>query len=78
MRSEPPPLLPIRSRHQADLLTLLYLQPDREFTLTELAQRVGVPLTTMQREVGRLLEADLLSSRRVGRDASTVSGWSSS
>lgn len=61
-------MLPIfRSRHQADLLTVLYLRPDREFTLTELAQRVGVPLTTMQREVGRLLEAGLLSGRRVGR-----------
>ncbi|HUR08998.1 MAG TPA: hypothetical protein VM347_41115 [Nonomuraea sp.] len=34
---------------------------------TELAERVGVPLTTLQREVGRLLEAGLLSGRRVGR-----------
>ncbi len=61
-------MLPIfRSRHQAELLTLLYLQPDREFSVTELAEHVGVPLTTMQREVGRLLEAGLLSGRRVGR-----------
>ncbi|MEV4896925.1 helix-turn-helix domain-containing protein [Nonomuraea sp. NPDC055795] len=68
MRSESPPLLPIfRSRHQADLLTLLYLHPDREFTVTELAEKVGVPLTTMQREVGRLLEAGLLRGRKVGR-----------
>ncbi len=61
-------MLPIfRSRHQADLLTLLYLQPDREFTITELAERIGVPLTTMQREVNRLLEAGLLDGRSVGR-----------
>ncbi len=68
MRSESPPLLPIfRSRHQADLLTFLYLHPERELTLTELADRVGTPLTTLQREVGRLLQAGLLTSRRVGR-----------
>ncbi|MEU6719267.1 hypothetical protein ABZ897_48060 [Nonomuraea sp. NPDC046802] len=41
-----------RSRHQADLLTVLYLQPDCAFMVSELAERVGVPLTTMQREVG--------------------------
>lgn len=41
MRSEAPPLLPIfRSRHQAELLALLYLQPEREFSLTELAGRL--------------------------------------
>ncbi|MFF0250459.1 hypothetical protein ACWDUI_38995 [Streptosporangium sandarakinum] len=68
MRSEPPPLLPIfRSRHQAELLALLYLRPEQEFTLTDLAKRIGVPLTTLQREVGRLLQADLLAGRRVGR-----------
>jgi hypothetical protein len=54
MRSEAPPLLPIfRSRHQAELLALLYLQPEREFSLIELA--------------GRLVEAGLLLDRRVGR-----------
>lgn len=68
MRSEAPPLLPIlRSRHQADLLTLLYLHPDQEYTLTELASRLAIPLTTVQREVGRLVESDLISERRVGR-----------
>lgn len=61
-------MLPIfRSRHQAELLTLLYLHPDREFTVSELAAKVGVPLTTLQREVGRLLQAELLRGRKVGR-----------
>ncbi len=61
-------MLPIfRSRHQAELLTLLYLHPAQEQTVTELAEHVGVPLTTMQREVGRLLRAGLLSGRKVGR-----------
>ncbi|MEV1250037.1 winged helix-turn-helix domain-containing protein [Nonomuraea sp. NPDC049750] len=68
MRSQSPPLLPIfRSRHQAELLTLLYLHPDQERTVTELAEHVGVPLTTMQREVTRLQQAGVLSGRKVGR-----------
>jgi DNA-directed RNA polymerase specialized sigma24 family protein len=55
MRSEAPPLMPIfRSRHQADLLAWLLLHPDREYTTTELARRLGVPLTTLHREVQRL------------------------
>ena len=56
-----------RSRHQADQLTLLFLQPDREYTLTEWAERSGGPLTTLQREAGRLEEAGILAGRRVGR-----------
>lgn len=68
MRSQAPPLLPIlRSRHEAELLTVLLLHPDREYTLSELAHRVRVPLTTMQREAGRLAEAGLVRERRVGR-----------
>lgn len=69
MRSEAPPLLPIfRSRHQAELLAWLLLHPDQEFGLTELAQRLDVPLTTLQREAQRLIEADLLQARTQGRN----------
>ncbi|MCT9932984.1 winged helix-turn-helix domain-containing protein [Planotetraspora sp. A-T 1434] len=68
MRSEAPALLPLfRSRHQAEALTLLFLHPGQEFTLTELATRVGVPLTTAQREMSRLVESDLVRERRIGR-----------
>jgi len=68
MRSDAPALLPIfRSRHQADLLTLLLLHPGQEYTATELAKRIGVPLTTLHREVQRLVDAGLITSRTVGR-----------
>ena len=68
MRSEAPVLMPIfRSRHQAELLTWLLLHPNQEYTTTELAARLGVPLTTLHREVQRLLDADLLQARTVGR-----------
>jgi DNA-binding transcriptional ArsR family regulator len=68
MRSDAPALLPImRSRHLADILTLLLLHPDTEYTLSELATTLGLPLTTVQREATRLTGAGLIRQRRVGR-----------
>ena len=56
MRSNAPGLLPIlRSRHLAEMLTLLLLHPDAEYTLSEMAGKLGLPLTTVQREVTRLV-----------------------
>lgn len=56
-----------RSRHQADLLILLFLHPDADHTTTELAARLGIPLTTAHRELSRLEAAGLLVGRQVGR-----------
>ena|SRR5215211_529379 len=68
MRSSPPPLMPIfRSQHQASLLAWLLLHPQDEYTLTDLARRLEVPLTTLQREAQRLVQAGLLRDRSVGR-----------
>jgi AraC-like DNA-binding protein len=68
MRSPAPPLMPIfRSQHQASLLAWLLLHPHQEYTLTDLARRLDVPLTTLQREAQRLVQAGLLRDRTVGR-----------
>lgn len=68
MRSEAPALMPIfRSQHQAALLAWLLLHPEDEYTLTELAKRLDVPLTTLQREAQRLVDAGLLHDRTLGR-----------
>ena len=68
MRSDAPALLPIlRSRHLAEILTVILLHPDVEYTLSELAATLGMPLTTVQREVTRLSSAQLVRERRVGR-----------
>lgn len=56
-----------RSRHQADLLTVLFLHPDEDHTTTDLAARLGIPLTTAHRELSRLEAAGLLTGRQVGR-----------
>lgn len=68
MRSEAPALLPLfRSRHQAELLAMLFLHPEEDRTSSELATAVGVPLTTAHRELARLEAAGLLTGRPVGR-----------
>ena len=68
MRSAAPALMPIfRSQHQAVLLAWLLLHPDQEYTLTELAKKLGVPLTTLQREAQRLVGAGILQDRTIGR-----------
>lgn len=68
MREAAPDLLPIfRSELQARLLTDLFLAAGEEFTITELARRLGAPLATVQREAIRLVKAGLLAERRVGR-----------
>ena len=57
----------LRSDAQGELLALLFLQPDREYSLTQIAHRVGVSLSTVHAEVARLIAAGLLLERRVGQ-----------
>lgn len=69
MRIEPPALLPVlRSRAQAELLTWLYLHPDLEYGLGELATRLQTPPSTLHAEVERLVTAGLLTDRHIGRN----------
>jgi hypothetical protein len=48
------------------MLTLLLLHPDTEYTLSEVAAKLGLPLTTVQREATRLSGSGLIRERRVG------------
>jgi predicted nucleotidyltransferase len=67
MQKGPPPLLPLlRSQSQAELLTLVLLTPGREWTLTELASRVGAAVSTVQRELARAEQTGVIVSRRLG------------
>jgi predicted nucleotidyltransferase len=66
-RGQPPPLLPLlRSRLQADLLTLVLLNPGKEWTLSELASRIRSTVSSVQREVVRAEQTGVLASRRIG------------
>jgi hypothetical protein len=67
MRTPAPPLLPLlRSQAQGELLALLYLNPDREFSLTDAAQRCRTSVKTIHHEANRLVEAGFVAERRLG------------
>lgn len=67
MRVPAPVLLPLlRSQVQGEVLAATYLNPDREYSVTELARAAGASVNAVQREVSRLVESGFLRSRRVG------------
>lgn len=67
MRTPPPALLPLlRSQVQGDLLALLYLHPDQEYSLTEVARHAGVSTKAVHYEASRLIGGGLVLDRRVG------------
>lgn len=67
MQAPAPPLLPLlRSRLQAELLTLVLLTPGREWSLTELADKTSASLSSAQREMARAEDAGVVSTRRLG------------
>lgn len=67
MRTPPSPLLPIlRSRIQGDVLALVYLNPDQEYSITDAAHRIGASVKSVHHEVSRLVESGLLADRKVG------------
>lgn len=60
-------LLPLlRSQTQGDLLALLFMNPEKEFTLAETARKIGVSVPGVHHEVTRLLEAGFITDRREG------------
>ena len=66
-KGSPPPLLPLlRSRLQAEVLTLVLLGSGREWSLTGLASRTGASLSSVQREITRAEQAGVVTSRRLG------------
>lgn len=60
-------LLPIlRSQLQGELLALLYLHQNDEYSLTDAASRIGATVRAVHHEVGRLADAGLVTQRRHG------------
>lgn len=67
MRSAPSALLPIlRSQVAGDLLALLYLHPEDEYSLTEAATAIGANLSAVHYEAAKLSEGNLVRSRKRG------------
>ena len=70
MRSSAPALLPIfRSQLQADILAALLLDPDHEYSMSDLARRFSAPLSTVHGEVTRFDRGLVASRRDIGRSA---------
>jgi DNA-binding transcriptional ArsR family regulator len=67
MRTPPPALLPLlRSHVQGELLALLYLHPDSEYSLTDAAKHIGVTPRAVHAEASRLVAGGLILDRKVG------------
>jgi hypothetical protein len=67
MGTRSPQLLPLlRSRAQGDLLALLFLHPDQEYSLTEAATLIGVSVKTVHTEASRLVAAGFVRDSRRG------------
>jgi len=67
MRTAPPPLLPLlRSQVQGEVLALLFLHPEAEYSLTEAARLVGTSVRAVHHVVDDLDEAALVTTRRSG------------
>ena len=65
---KPPALLPIfRSTHQFTLLSHLFLNPNKQFSIASLENVTHVPQATISREVDRLAKAGLLLTQSMGR-----------
>jgi predicted nucleotidyltransferase len=65
--SPSPPLLPLlRSQVQGDLLALLYLHPEAEYSLTEAARLIGTSVKTVHTEASRLVATGFASDRHLG------------
>ena len=74
MRTPPPALLPLlRSHVQGELLALLYLHPDGEYSLTDAAKHIGVTPRAVHAEASRLVAGGLIADRRVGNPS--LSAW---
>lgn len=69
MKTLAPQLTPfVRSDAVGAILAELLGHPDREFSLAELGRRAGVSGPVVHREVGRLIESDVLRDRHEGRN----------
>ena len=68
MRTSAPAILPLfRSEMQIRMLALLLLQPERSWTLQELAQALDAPVSSIHRELGRAEAAGIVRRNATAR-----------
>lgn len=68
MKPTVPILAPLlRSNAQGDILGLLLMNSDKEFSLTDIVRYTRAQPATVHREIQRLVDSGLFQDRRVGR-----------
>lgn len=68
MSSRAPELAALfRSDAQGEILARLLLEPERSYSIAELARMTGTPYASTHREVQRLLRTGTISEQRVGQ-----------
>jgi len=68
MNTVAPSISPLfRSDMQGEMLAHLFLNPDRGFTVAELARLTGSPYASVHREAGRVVKAGWVSRQKVGQ-----------
>ena len=69
METKVPQLLPLaRSALQGDILAALYLSPERQYTLTELASIANASIRAVHAEANRLVSTGWAKEQRIGRN----------
>jgi hypothetical protein len=69
VKTLPPALTPfVRSDAVGAILAETFLHPGRELSISEVARRAGVLPAVAHREIGRLVEAGVLTDRRDGNN----------
>lgn len=67
MKRSSPTLLPLlRTATQGEIIAWLFLHPAEQFTITDLARRLGTSAPTVMREADRLANAGLITEQRIG------------
>ena len=68
MKAKVPALSPLfRSDSQAEILTLILLHPETEYSLTDISTLTEVNVATVHKEIERLALLGITSERRVGK-----------
>jgi predicted nucleotidyltransferase len=68
MNSPAPVLSPLfRSDAQGEILARLLLEPERSYSIAELARMTGTSYASTHREVQRLIQTGVVTERRVGQ-----------
>jgi DNA-binding MarR family transcriptional regulator len=60
----PPPEGLLRSRRQEQILALILTDPETEFPLSGLARRLGIPYSSVHREIQRAERFGVVKTRR--------------